>query len=53
MRSRTGIVMAVKEIIVEGFLCLSGALAMLMGVVAMIEGNLHCFGTLRRKKGRP
>ena len=22
-------------------------------VVAMIEGNLHCLGFLRRKKGRP
>jgi hypothetical protein len=31
----------------------SGALAMLIGLLAMIEGNLYCLGLLRRKKGRP
>ena len=37
----------------KGLLIVSGALAMLVGVVAMIAGNLHCLGFLRRKKGRP
>jgi hypothetical protein len=38
---------------VNGFLFFSGALALLIGLVAMIEGNLHCLGLLQRKKGRP
>jgi hypothetical protein len=45
--------MAAKEATMKGFLFFSGALAMLIGLVAMIEGNLHCLGLLRRKKGRP
>jgi hypothetical protein len=45
--------MAAKETTVKGFLFFSGALAMLIGLVAMIEGNLHCLGLLGRKKGRP
>jgi hypothetical protein len=44
--------MAAKETTMKGFLFFSGALAMLFGLVAMIEGNLHCLGLLRRKKGR-
>jgi len=47
------IVMAAKETTVKAFLIFSGTLAMLIGLVAMIEGNLHCLGLLRRKKGRP
>jgi hypothetical protein len=38
---------------VEGFLILAGVLLILVGLVAMIEGNLHCLGILQRKKGRP
>jgi hypothetical protein len=38
---------------VEGFLIFSGALAMIVGLVAMIEGNLRCFGSMRRKKNQP
>jgi hypothetical protein len=45
---------AAEETTVEGFLILSGALAMLVGLLAMIEGHLHCLGgILRRKKGQP
>jgi hypothetical protein len=47
------IIMAAKETTVQGFLIFSGALAMLVGLVAMIEGQLHCLGFLRHKKGRP
>jgi hypothetical protein len=36
----------------EGILIFSGALAMLVGLVAMIEGHLHCLGFLWRKKHR-
>jgi hypothetical protein len=39
-----------KETTVKGFLIFSGALAMLVGVVAMLMGNLHFLGFLRRKK---
>jgi hypothetical protein len=35
----------------ENFLIFSGTLAMLVGFLAVIEGNLHCFGLRRRKKG--
>jgi hypothetical protein len=42
-----------KETTVKGFLIFSGALAMLVGLVAMLVGNLHFLGFLRRKKGRP
>ena len=35
----------------ENFLIFSGTLAMLVGLLAVIEGNLHCFGLTRRKKG--
>jgi hypothetical protein len=34
----------------ENFLIFSGALAMLVGLLAVNEGNLHCFGLTRRKK---
>jgi hypothetical protein len=44
---------AVEETIMEGFLILAGALTMIVGLLAMIEGNLHCLGILRRKKGQP
>jgi hypothetical protein len=36
----------------EGFLIFSGTLAMLIGLVAMIEGHLHCLGFLWRKRSR-
>jgi hypothetical protein len=42
--------MARKETTVKGFLIFSGALALVVGLLAMIEGNLRCFGRLRRKK---
>jgi hypothetical protein len=35
----------------ESFLIFSGILAMLVGLLAVIEGNLHCFGLMRRKRG--
>jgi hypothetical protein len=44
--------MAAKETIVQGLLIFSGALAMLVGLGAIIEGNLHCLGMLRRKRGQ-
>jgi hypothetical protein len=44
------IIRIVEGMAVEGFLIVSGALAMLIGLVAMIEGNLHCFGSMRHKK---
>ena len=50
--SSISIMMAAKETTVKGFLIFSGTLAMLIGLVAMIEGNLNCLGLLRRKKGR-
>ena len=37
----------------EGFLILSGALALLVGLAAMVEGHLHCLGMLRGKQDRP
>jgi hypothetical protein len=53
MRS-VSISVAAEEIAVEGFLILSGALAMTVGLLAIIEGHLHCLGgILRRKKGQP
>ena len=51
--SSISIIMAAKETTVNGFLIFSGVLAMLIGLMAMIEGNLHCLELLRRKKGRP
>jgi hypothetical protein len=39
--------------IMEGFLILSGALALLIGLLAMIEGRWRWFGTLRRRKSEP
>lgn len=45
-------IMATKETTMKGFLIFAGSLAMLVGLVAMIEGNLHCLGFLWRKKGR-
>ena len=38
---------------VESFLILTGVLLMLIGLVAMIEGNLRCFSIVLRKKDRP
>jgi hypothetical protein len=35
----------------ENFLIFSGTLAMLVGLLAVIEGNLHYFGLTRRKQG--
>jgi hypothetical protein len=37
----------------ESFLIFSAALAMLVGLGAVIEGNLQCFGIMRRKKNQP
>jgi hypothetical protein len=53
MVSNRSIIRTAKETTVKGFLIFSGALALLVGLVAMLEGNLHCLGFLRRKKGRP
>ena len=35
----------------ENFLIFSGTLAMLVGLLAVVEGNMHRFGLTRRKKG--
>ena len=51
--SGMSLIIGAKETTVKGFLIFSGTLAMLVGLVAMIEGHLHCLGFLRRKKGRP
>jgi hypothetical protein len=37
----------------ESFLIFSGILAMLVGLVAVIEGNLQCLGIMRRNKNLP
>jgi hypothetical protein len=37
----------------ESVLILVGALTIIGGLLAMIEGNLHCLGVLWRKKGQP
>jgi hypothetical protein len=37
----------------ENFLIVSGALAMIGGFLAIIEGNLLYFGLIRSKKGVP
>jgi hypothetical protein len=34
----------------ESFLIFSAVLAILVGLGAVIEGNLQCFGVMRRKK---
>ena len=47
------IIMGAKETTVKSFLIFAGPLAMLVGLVAMIEARLHCLGSLRRKKSRP
>jgi hypothetical protein len=51
--SNISIIRAAKETTVNGLLIFSASLAILIGLVAMIEGNLHCLGLLRRKKGCP
>jgi hypothetical protein len=43
----------VEETMMESLLILAGALTMIVGLLAMIEGNWHCLGILRRKKGQP
>jgi hypothetical protein len=53
MMANVSLNIAVEETIVESFLFFVGALAMIVGLLAMIEGHLHCFGILQRKKGRP
>jgi hypothetical protein len=37
----------------ESFLIFSAVLAILVGLGAVIEGNLQCFGVIRRKKNLP
>jgi hypothetical protein len=37
----------------ESFLMFSGVLAMLVGLVAVITGNLQYFGIMRHKKNQP
>jgi hypothetical protein len=34
----------------EGFLLCSGSLALLVGLIALVEGNLYRFGLGRRRK---
>jgi hypothetical protein len=42
---------AVEETAMEGFLFFSGSLAIIVGLIAVIEGNLGCIGNMRHKKG--
>jgi hypothetical protein len=44
------IIRIVEGTAVEGFLIVCGALAMFIGLVAMLEGTLHCFSSMRHKK---
>jgi hypothetical protein len=37
----------------QSFLIFSGVLATLVGLAAVIEGNLQCFGIIRRVKNQP
>jgi hypothetical protein len=53
MVSNKSMIKTAKETTVKGFLIFSGALAMLVGLAAMLVGNLHFLGFLRPKKGRP
>jgi hypothetical protein len=41
----------VGDTAMEGFLFFSGALAIIVGLIAVIEGNLGCIGNMRHKKG--
>lgn len=43
----------VKDVNMEHFLIFSGALAMIVGLLAVIEGHLGCLGHMRRKKDLP
>ena len=36
----------------EGFLIFSGTVAVIVGLAAVVEGNLGCLGIMRRKKDR-
>jgi hypothetical protein len=53
MMASVSLNIAVEETIVQSFLILAGTLAMIVGLLAMIEGHLHCLGILQRKKGQP
>jgi hypothetical protein len=39
-----------KETAMAGFLIFSGTLAIIVGLVAVIEGNLGCLGIMRHRK---
>jgi hypothetical protein len=41
------------EAYMESVLIFSAVLAMLVGLGGVIEGNLQCFGIMRRKKNQP
>ena len=41
---------AVEATAMEGFLICSGTLAIIVGLLAVIEGTLGCFGSLWHKK---
>jgi hypothetical protein len=43
-------ILAAKETTVEGVLIFSGTVAIIIGLAAVIEGNLGCIGIMRRKK---
>jgi hypothetical protein len=42
---------AVGDTAMEGFLICSGILAIIGGLIAVIEGNLGCIANMWRKKG--
>jgi hypothetical protein len=42
---------AVEETAMEGFLMCSGIVAIIGGLIAVIEGNLGCIANMRHKKG--
>ena len=43
-------IVATREAIMEGFLIYSGTVAIIVGLAAVVEGNLGCIGIMRRKK---
>ncbi|HSF34020.1 MAG TPA: hypothetical protein VLK82_26630 [Candidatus Tectomicrobia bacterium] len=47
------IIVATEDTPMAGFLICLGALAMIVGLAAVIAGNLQYFGIMRRKKDEP
>jgi hypothetical protein len=43
-------IVATGKTTMEGFLIVSGTVAIIVGLAAVVEGNLGCLGIMRRKK---